>query len=431
MRLVRLAALFGSLVLLVATSVSLFDTRSELRALQEARAEFVAADAGDAIDATIRRARAVVEVAPPDVSPDALASSFGSGTSACVVADESSCTGADLTGADVFADAARQSAALGGASVAVVDEATASVLVVVRGDGATTVVSLPESQLVGERSANTIADFDGELTVSVRSARSGAGADSERTSEVTSVDGRRVVGAVVADVLDGGEVVLVAGVPGGIALGGEAPLLYGTLLALGTLLLGLAGWTFLVERRTLERRATTDELTGLVNRSEFERLSTEALTIAGRLGTGLCVMLIDLNDFKQINDTRGHQVGDDVLRACARRLRAAVRETDVVGRWGGDEFVILLPGIQDGSAVRKRAERIAAELSATPVVDGVSISGSVGAALYPRHGRSFDELMRRADVAMYAAKTTGVTHRLADPLADDVDVSSREPAATA
>jgi diguanylate cyclase (GGDEF)-like protein len=131
-------------------------------------------------------------------------------------------------------------------------------------------------------------------------------------------------------------------------------------------------------------------------------------------------MLVDLNGFKQINDTLGHQFGDLVLEECARRLTGAVRDTDVVGRWGGDEFVILLPGLEDGTAVRRSAERIASQLSSSPVVADVSISGAIGAALYPRHGEVLDDLVRAADVAMYEAKTSGVSHRIADALSVDL-----------
>jgi diguanylate cyclase (GGDEF)-like protein len=138
--------------------------------------------------------------------------------------------------------------------------------------------------------------------------------------------------------------------------------------------------------------------------------------MSGRFGTGLCIMLIDLNGFKQINDTRGHHFGDRVLKACTDRLIEAVRDTDLVGRWGGDEFVVLLPGLEDSSAVRASAERIGMLLSATPIVEDVSISGSVGAALYPRHGTTLEDLMHAADVAMYEAKTTGVVHRLAETI---------------
>jgi diguanylate cyclase (GGDEF)-like protein len=139
-------------------------------------------------------------------------------------------------------------------------------------------------------------------------------------------------------------------------------------------------------------------------------------------------MLIDLNGFKQINDTLGHQFGDLVLTAAAQRLRDAVRDSDVVGRWGGDEFVILLPGIEDGTAVRNSAERIGSRLSSTPIVGDVSISAAVGAALFPRHGATLDDLVRAADVAMYGAKSTGVTHRLADAMTTELVLEAQASA---
>ena len=184
------------------------------------------------------------------------------------------------------------------------------------------------------------------------------------------------------------------------------------LLVLGTVLMALAGWTFLPERRSLERRATTDELTGLANRREFERQTDEALLVAARFNTGLCVMLIDLNGFKQINDTLGHQFGDLVLRGVADRLerRPRHRPRRAVGRRRVRHPAARL---EDGTAVRASAERIAGHWL-HPVVNDVTVTAAIGAALYPRHGETLDELVRAADVAMYSAKTTGVTHRLAD-----------------
>jgi diguanylate cyclase (GGDEF)-like protein len=164
-------------------------------------------------------------------------------------------------------------------------------------------------------------------------------------------------------------------------------------------------------------RATTDELTGLINRREFERVSDIALDNAEREGAGLCVMVIDLNGFKQINDTLGHQFGDLVLAASSERLVAAVRDSDVVARWGGDEFVILLPTLAERSAVRTSAERIWHSLADNPVVGDTHMTASIGAAIFPRHGTTLDALMRAADVAMYEAKTTGVSHRIADTIA--------------
>jgi len=269
---------------------------------------------------------------------------------------------------------------------------------------------VPADALVGDFALGAIEQYDVQVAVELDGTASAGG---RRGPE--RIDGDLVLTERIG--LGGdeaGAVVVTVAATDDVGLTGDNLTLYLSLLALGTVLMALAGWTFLLDRRSLERRATTDELTGLVNRREFERLSEESLLAADRFSTGVCVMLIDLNGFKQINDTLGHHVGDQVLQAAAHRLRDAVRDTDTVGRWGGDEFVILLPGLQDGTAVRSSAERVGRRLSDTPIVDEVRVTAAIGAALFPRHGVTLDELIRAADVAMYEAKTSGVTHRLAD-----------------
>ena len=201
-----------------------------------------------------------------------------------------------------------------------------------------------------------------------------------------------------------------------LAAGGTG---YVILLALGTLLMGLAAWTFLLDRRMLERRATTDELTGLVNRREFE-LDSE---VAARRRSVRNRRVRDAdrpNGFKQINDTLGHQFGDVALKAAADRLRSAVRDTDVVGRWGGDEFVILLAGGRDGAGVRASAERIGHSLAAHSDRRQPPCTRRSGQHCSRCHGRELDDLISAADVAMYSAKTTGVIYRLADVHAVDL-----------
>ncbi|MGI9645717.1 MAG: diguanylate cyclase [Ilumatobacteraceae bacterium] len=420
MRYVRLGALFGSLVLLVATSVSLFNRRAELRNEQDIRVVAASLGAESGIESTILRAKAIAEVAGPESSADDVVESFGAGAAACVASDgDVMCTGPDLISLRSFGAAAAGSAADGGRAIAVADPVSESVLVVSRSDR-TVAVQLPAAAFVDAVNANQLPGDDATVAIVI----SESSAESERSPPI-DVDGRRAVLSVDGESLNRGSVEVTASVADEVGIGGDAPLLFGTLLAFGTILLALAGWTFLVERRSLEHQATTDELTGLANRREFERVSDEALTMSERFGTGLCVMLIDLNGFKQVNDTMGHQFGDVVLKACAERLTSAVRETDVVGRWGGDEFVILLPGLEDGTAVRNSAERIATGLSRTPVAGDVYISGSVGAALYPRHGTTLDELMRNADAAMYGAKSSGVTLRVADPRNEMVGDAAR------
>ena len=291
----------------------------------------------------------------------------------------------------------------------VVDETTDSLLLLNR-YGVTAALRLPADALIDARAAATIAEYGADVEIVLSTVPAG---DDERSGPL-SVDGRRVVTDTLGLRNDGGSVRVTASIVDDVGLLGDGAVGSLVLLALGAVLMALAAWTFLIDRRTLERRATTDELTGLANRREFERITEAELLAAQRLNTGVCLMLIDLNGFKQINDTLGHQFGDLVLQAAAARLRSAVRDTDVVGRWGGDEFVILLPGIEDSTGVRASAERIGRSLADTATVGDVTVTAAIGAALFPRHGRTLDDLISAADVAMYSAKSTGVTHRLAD-----------------
>ena len=415
MRLIRLGALVGSVVLLVATTVSILNQRAERAAEQRARVVATVQMASQSIDGTIVRALAVVDAASIDSDPASLVRTFGDGATACVLTgDEARCTGPDLSTSPAFGDAVTASVERGGPA-AIVDASTSSLLVAARDEATTRVVRIPVDQLVGPLAVEAAVGNDAVVAVSVTSGVSASGGQDRARSGPETRDGRLVVVDTLALPGDGGSIRVSAAIAdeSGLADGGLA--LYMVLLALGSILMALAGWTFLIDRRNLERRATTDDLTGLPNRREFERQTAEALLAAERFNTGVCVMLIDLNGFKQINDTLGHQFGDLVLRAAALRLRDAVRDTDVVGRWGGDEFVILLTGIEDASAVRSSAERIGGLLGGTPIAGDVSVSAAIGAALFPRHGSTLDELIRAADEAMYGAKTTGVTHRLADP----------------
>ncbi len=421
MKLIRLGALFGSIVLLVATSITMIDKRSQLRADLDSRATAAAFVATESVQSTIERAIAVVDVTAEssDVSStsdntiDALVASFDGATACVVDAAGERCTGPSLLASDAFERGSRLSADDEGRSAVVADVASDGVFVVA--EGVTTVVlRLPVDALVSGAAYDSIAELDAATDLAVVSH------SFDGVVGPVSVDGSVVVTTSISSPNADGSVVVRSTVIDDVGLFGDRSALYLALLGLGTILIALAGGTFLAERRSLERRATTDELTGLVNRREFERLTEEAVLDASRFGTGLCVMLVDLNGFKQVNDTLGHQFGDLVLEACADRLVDAVRETDVVGRWGGDEFVILLAGIEDGTAVRRSAERIAGELSSTPVVGDITMSGAIGAALYPRHGETLDELMRAADVAMYEAKSSGVSHRLADAVTIDI-----------
>jgi diguanylate cyclase (GGDEF)-like protein len=152
------------------------------------------------------------------------------------------------------------------------------------------------------------------------------------------------------------------------------------------------------------RRAHHDALTGLPNRSSVSETLQEALNGAERAGRPLAVMLLDLDDFKSINDTLGHELGDLTLQRVARRLRQAAGESAVLARIGGDEFAVLIDGPQaDAEAV---AKRLLEALDHPLEVDSVAlhICASIGIACFPQHGRTAPELIRHADVAMYCAK---------------------------
>ncbi|HKW39389.1 MAG TPA: EAL domain-containing protein [Burkholderiales bacterium] len=155
--------------------------------------------------------------------------------------------------------------------------------------------------------------------------------------------------------------------------------------------------------------ADHDTLTGLPNRRIFlERLARGIERAAGASGT-LAVLFVDLDRFKRINDVFGHEAGNVVLHEAARRIGGSVREDDTVSRLGGDEFTVLLEGVETTAGVCTVADRIRAELRRPfPVAESeVYISASIGIALFPRDGTSAEELLKRSDVAMYQAKKNG------------------------
>ena len=156
----------------------------------------------------------------------------------------------------------------------------------------------------------------------------------------------------------------------------------------------------------LERLALHDALTGLPNRALFHDRVRQSIAAAERHGERFAVMLLDLDRFKQVNDTLGHQVGDRLLQAVGPRLAGALRKSDSLARLGGDEFGVLLPAPVDMERASTMAERLVESMFLPFVIDGMSLDlgVSVGAALYPDHGVDLDSLVHSADVAMYEAK---------------------------
>ncbi|MFW3171432.1 putative bifunctional diguanylate cyclase/phosphodiesterase [Geodermatophilus sp. CPCC 206100] len=178
--------------------------------------------------------------------------------------------------------------------------------------------------------------------------------------------------------------------------------------------LALVGWfTAVLTRSRREtvaqaeqnrQQALHDALTGLPNRTLLRQRGEVALSADG--GAAAALMLIDLDRFKEINDTLGHAYGDLVLQAVAGRLRDTVRGTDTVARLGGDEFAILLPTVDGPDAALELARRALAALEAPIEADGVhlDVDGSIGIALSGAHGTDVETLLQNADIAMYAAK---------------------------
>ena len=160
----------------------------------------------------------------------------------------------------------------------------------------------------------------------------------------------------------------------------------------------------------LEGQARQDALTGLPNRRGLMERLEGTLDRSARQDGATAVMFVDLDRFKQVNDTLGHEAGDALLRECAQRLLASVRKTDIVARLGGDEFVIVLENVRDPAThARRVAEKVRAAL-ATPVdIDGrpVAVSASIGVVLHPHGSATADELIARADRRMYEAKHAG------------------------
>jgi diguanylate cyclase (GGDEF)-like protein/PAS domain S-box-containing protein len=181
---------------------------------------------------------------------------------------------------------------------------------------------------------------------------------------------------------------------------------------------GVIGFRGIVRDVTERRRAEElikqlayhDFLTGLPNRHLFNDRLNMAMKYVDRNKSMLAIMMIDLDRFKEVNDTLGHQVGDLLLKAVARRLSDLVRKSDTVSRMGGDEFVMLLmTDITSEQDIASVAEKIIAAFDETIVCEGhpIEMTPSIGIALYPQHGHDIESLLRKADVAMYRVKESG------------------------
>ena len=159
--------------------------------------------------------------------------------------------------------------------------------------------------------------------------------------------------------------------------------------------------------RELQRHSVTDALTGIFNRRFFDDCLTEEYARGSRYGQALSLMLIDVDHFKTYNDTHGHQFGDDALRSVARQLRKTIRKTDRLCRYGGEEFVILMPATSANDA-RRLAERQREQVSKLRLARG-AVTVSIGVATLPDVGIwSLPDLVEAADKALYTAKDSGL-----------------------
>ncbi|MDQ3890995.1 MAG: EAL domain-containing protein [Actinomycetota bacterium] len=171
----------------------------------------------------------------------------------------------------------------------------------------------------------------------------------------------------------------------------------------------------------IRRQALHDPLTGLPNRALLNDRLENAMTAARRQRDLVALLLMDLDRFKEINDTLGHEVGDHVLRQVSVRLDEALRDIDTIARLGGDEFAVVLPGLASVEPAEAVSRKLFRKLEEPFQVDGarLNLKASVGAAVFPVHGDSVGALLRHADAAMYRAKRNGVGHALYTPRQDD------------
>ncbi len=160
-----------------------------------------------------------------------------------------------------------------------------------------------------------------------------------------------------------------------------------------------------LKTRTLKKLSVTDRLTGVANRFRLDEVLAQEVERSSRYKTPLCVMIVDVDRFKLVNDSYGHLVGDSVLQEFAKLIVTCIRTTDTLGRWGGEEFMIITPGIDLAGAV-PMAEKLRVKIAENDFGSVPGQTASFGVALY-REGESSQDLVRRADQALYRAKAYG------------------------
>jgi diguanylate cyclase (GGDEF)-like protein/PAS domain S-box-containing protein len=165
----------------------------------------------------------------------------------------------------------------------------------------------------------------------------------------------------------------------------------------------------LEKQQHLDHLAHHDQLTGLPNRLFLAAHLPGAIEEAKRTNSMLAILFLDLDRFKHINDSRGHETGDKLLKAVAQRIRTTTRTDDIVVRMGGDEFIVVLKSVATAEQINETASRVTEALAAPVLIDGRTLvtTASIGVSLFPRDGSTMGELLRQSDTAMYQAKDRG------------------------
>lgn len=382
MRYVKAVTLIGGVLLLAIAVNDAITRRSDAAESRRQSLEASARLSAEQLDGSIAGLAAALSTAPASSSLERLTTVLG--VDVCSPTEPAACD-VESTALDLMSERA----AAAGSAAAVVDE--------------TRVLVAVDRQPVALAAVVSVSDLAHRPIVH----RLGSGPGTADPAATAPLDTEFISGrwAVTIDA--------------GTVESGTRPFHAGAIAAIAALVtVGAAAvlWALVAigqDHRGLRRQATTDSLTGLPNRAEFERRADAMLARAERDGSGACLVLVDLDRFKAINDTAGHAAGDRVLVEAAGRLRRAVRESDIVGRWGGDEFVLLLAGVGDPLAVPDRVAAIGACLAGVPTIAGRELTASVGAAVAPLEAGDLRGLLDVADRAMYRNKgaTTGAVAR--------------------